>query len=80
MSKILILLIRTYQLFISPWMGQHCRFYPSCSEYALIAIKTHGVLYGLVLSIKRILRCNPWHAGGLDPVPKSKNKHKHKHG
>lgn len=61
-------------------MGQHCRFYPSCSEYALIAIKTHGVLYGLVLSIKRILRCNPWHAGGLDPVPKSKNKHKHKHG
>jgi putative membrane protein insertion efficiency factor len=77
LSKILILLIRAYQLFISPWLGQHCRFYPSCSEYALIAIKTHGVLYGLVLSIKRILRCNPWHAGGLDPVPKSNNKHKH---
>ncbi|WP_083234991.1 membrane protein insertion efficiency factor YidD [Candidatus Marithrix sp. Canyon 246] len=77
MSKLLILLIRAYQLFISPWMGQHCRFYPSCSEYALISIKTHGVLYGLVLSIKRILRCNPWHPGGLDPVPKSKHKHKH---
>ncbi len=75
MQKILILLIRGYQLFISPWLGPHCRFYPSCSEYALIAIQKHGVLYGLMLSLKRILRCHPWHPGGVDPVPERKDKH-----
>jgi hypothetical protein len=73
MQKILIFLIRGYQLLISPWLGPHCRFYPSCSEYALIAIKTHGVLYGIVLGIKRIFRCHPWHPGGFDPVPERKN-------
>ncbi|MDM8560107.1 membrane protein insertion efficiency factor YidD [Candidatus Parabeggiatoa sp. HSG14] len=77
MQKILSLVIRGYQLFISPWLGPHCRFYPSCSEYALIAINTHGVLRGLVLSIKRIFRCHPWHPGGFDPVPERRKKDKH---
>ncbi len=74
MQKILIIIIRGYQLLISPWLGSHCRFYPTCSEYALIAIKTHGAFRGLVLSIKRIFRCHPWHPGGFDPVPERKNK------
>jgi len=74
MQKILTILIRGYQLLISPWLGSHCRFYPTCSEYALIAIKTHGAFRGLVLSIKRIFRCHPWHPGGFDPVPERKNK------
>ncbi|MCK5524881.1 MAG: membrane protein insertion efficiency factor YidD [Thiomargarita sp.] len=73
MQKILIVFIRGYQLLISPLLGPHCRFYPSCSEYALIAIKTHGVLYGIVLATKRIFRCHPWHPGGFDPVPERKN-------
>jgi putative membrane protein insertion efficiency factor len=73
MQKILILVIRGYQLVISPWLGEHCRFYPSCSEYTLIAIKTHGAFYGLLLGIKRILRCHPWHPGGFDPVPEQRN-------
>ncbi len=69
MQKILILLISGYRLLISPWLGQHCRFYPSCSEYAQVAIGEHGVTSGLWLSIKRLLRCHPWHPGGFDPVP-----------
>jgi uncharacterized protein len=72
MQKILILFIRGYQLFISPWLGSHCRFFPSCSEYTLIAIQTHGAFYGLILGTKRILRCHPWHPGGYDPVPEKK--------
>ncbi len=76
MQKILILLIRGYQLFISPLLGPHCRFHPSCSEYALIAIKTHGALYGLILAVKRIFRCHPWHPGGFDPVPEKRKSNK----
>jgi len=72
MQKILILLIRGYQLIVSPWLGSHCRFYPSCSEYAQIAIAEHGVWRGLFLSIKRLSRCHPWHPGGVDPVPERK--------
>jgi hypothetical protein len=72
MQKILILLIRGYQLIVSPWLGSHCRFYPSCSEYARIAITQHGVWRGLFLSIKRLSRCHPWHPGGVDPVPERK--------
>jgi len=69
MQKFLILLIQGYRLFISPWLGPHCRFYPSCSEYMQIAIAKHGVGYGLLLGIKRLLRCHPFHPGGFDPVP-----------
>jgi hypothetical protein len=63
--------VRTYQWTIRPLIGAHCRFYPSCSEYAVDALRLHGALKGSALATKRILRCNPWHEGGLDPVPGS---------
>jgi putative membrane protein insertion efficiency factor len=62
-------LIRTYQYVLSPFLGASCRFYPSCSEYAYQAIMRHGPLRGLLLALKRILRCHPFHPGGVDPVP-----------
>jgi putative membrane protein insertion efficiency factor len=63
-----ILPIRLYQWLISPMLGQRCKYYPSCSEYAVQAIKQFGILRGLVLAGWRLLRCNPWSRGGLDPV------------
>jgi putative membrane protein insertion efficiency factor len=63
-----ILPIRLYQWLISPMLGQRCKYYPSCSEYAVQAIKRFGILRGLVLAGWRLLRCNPWSRGGLDPV------------
>lgn len=66
---ILILPIRFYKKFISPMTGAHCRFYPSCSTYAMEAINTHGSLKGCVLALWRILRCNPTGGQGFDPVP-----------
>ena len=69
MRTILIALIRGYQLLISPLLGNHCRFYPSCSQYAREAIEYYGVLHGSWLAIRRLLRCHPWHPGGVDPVP-----------
>jgi putative membrane protein insertion efficiency factor len=65
----LLLIIRGYQVFISPFLGQNCRFYPSCSCYAHEALQKHGVLKGTVLSIKRIVKCQPLHPGGIDLVP-----------
>lgn len=62
-------LIRGYQLGISPFLGQRCRFYPSCSDYAIEAIRLHGPARGSGLAAKRILRCNPWNHGGVDLVP-----------
>ncbi len=62
-------LIRAYQLLVSPLVGPACRFSPSCSQYALEAIRRHGAIKGSTLAVKRLLRCNPWHAGGYDPVP-----------
>ena len=62
-------LIRVYQYTLSPLLGPSCRFYPSCSEYAHQAITRHGPLRGLLLAVKRILRCHPFHPGGVDPVP-----------
>jgi uncharacterized protein len=61
--------IRAYQLLISPLVGPACRFSPSCSQYALEAICRYGAFKGLLLAIRRLLRCHPWHAGGFDPVP-----------
>ncbi|WP_338983267.1 membrane protein insertion efficiency factor YidD [Fusobacterium nucleatum] len=74
MKKILILLIRFYQKFISPMFPAKCRFYPTCSQYTLEAIKEHGAIKGTYLGIRRILKCHPFHEGGYDPVPKKENK------
>jgi putative membrane protein insertion efficiency factor len=60
--------IRAYKIFISPLFGPRCRFYPSCSSYTMDAIKVYGLGHGTILSIKRILKCHPWHPGGYDPV------------
>lgn len=65
----LLLIIRVYQLFISPMLGQNCRFHPTCSCYAHQAIKMHGPLKGSILAIKRIVKCQPLHQGGIDNVP-----------
>ena len=62
-------LIRLYQRAVSPLLGPRCRFYPSCSQYALEALEVHGMLRGSWLALKRIGRCHPLHAGGFDPVP-----------
>jgi putative membrane protein insertion efficiency factor len=62
-------LIRLYQRYLSPLLGPRCRYYPSCSQYALEALEEHGLLRGLWLALKRIGRCHPLHPGGFDPVP-----------
>jgi len=77
MRRIMIFLIRLYQIILSPFVGQHCRFYPSCSAYSIEAVEKHGVLRGMWLSIKRISRCHPWHEGGIDPVPEPHKKQFH---
>lgn len=64
------ILIRFYQLAISPWLGSNCRFTPTCSSYMLESLRTHGLIKGLYLGIIRIIRCNPWGGSGFDPVPK----------
>ncbi|MEM1403940.1 MAG: membrane protein insertion efficiency factor YidD [Pseudomonadota bacterium] len=69
MKTLLQGIIRLYQLVLSPWIGQQCRFQPTCSQYAYDAIETHGSIRGSYLAARRILRCHPWHAGGVDPVP-----------
>jgi hypothetical protein len=71
MKAVAITLIRMYQLVLSPWVGQHCRFHPSCSNYAIEAIHTHGSFKGIYLAARRLLRCHPWHEGGFDPVPQA---------
>ncbi|SDX29465.1 hypothetical protein SAMN05660923_02043 [Tepidimicrobium xylanilyticum] len=70
MAKMAILLIKFYQRFISRYIlvGRHCRFYPTCSEYSLMAYKKYGFIKGTYLSIMRILRCNPFNKGGYDPL------------
>ena len=65
-------LIRFYQLFISPIFGSYCRFLPTCSEYAILSIKNHGPIKGIILSIKRICSCHPFGKEGYDPVPQNK--------
>ena len=69
MRHLLIGLIKGYQWTLSPFVGFHCRFSPTCSQYAIEAIQKYGVLKGVFLGTKRIARCHPWCAGGHDPVP-----------
>ncbi len=69
MKRVLLALISAYRLLLSPLLGANCRFYPTCSMYAAEAIQTHGALRGTWLTLKRILKCHPWHPGGFDPVP-----------
>lgn len=69
MRHVVAFLIRLYQRFVSPLLGPRCRFYPSCSNYALQAVQRFGTLHGSWLAVKRLARCHPWHPGGYDPVP-----------
>ena len=69
MTRVLVGLVAAYRYAVSPMLGRHCRFHPSCSEYAQEAIERHGTLCGVWLALKRIGRCHPWHPGGYDPVP-----------
>ena len=67
--RMLMALVRGYRLLLSPWIGSQCRFYPTCSAYALEALESHGAGAGTYLTARRVLRCHPWCDGGLDPVP-----------
>ncbi len=69
MKQISLLLIRCYQLFLSPLFGRHCRFYPTCSVYTYQAIEKYGFIKGIFLGSKRLLKCHPFHPGGVDLVP-----------
>ena len=68
-TRALSLFIRVYQGVLAPWLGPRCRFYPTCSRYALDALETHGAARGSWLTVRRLLRCQPLCEGGLDPVP-----------
>lgn len=70
-ALVLIAVIGVYRRWISPLLGPHCRFVPSCSEYAVMALERHGLVRGLYLAARRLLRCHPFHPGGFDPVPTS---------
>jgi hypothetical protein len=69
MKRVLLVLIAGYRILLSPLLGASCRFYPSCSTYAVEAVETHGALKGTWLALKRLAKCHPWHPGGVDPVP-----------
>lgn len=75
MTRFLIGLVRAYQYLLSPFLGQHCRFTPTCSQYAIDALREHGPWRGSMLAARRVMRCHPWHPGGLDPVPKRRRTH-----
>ena len=77
MRWLVIQLIRGYRLLLSPWLGNNCRFYPSCSSYTITAVERFGVLRGSMLGARRLLRCHPWHAGGVDQVPEKECGHSH---
>ncbi|WAR44748.1 membrane protein insertion efficiency factor YidD [Methylomonas rapida] len=74
MRFLLITLIKVYKYFISPLLGPRCRFYPSCSSYGIEAIQLHGAIKGSYLTLRRLLKCHPFHEGGVDPVPEKLSK------
>ncbi|MDJ1112344.1 MULTISPECIES: membrane protein insertion efficiency factor YidD [Macrococcus] len=74
MKQLLLTLIKFYRKFISPMTPPACRFHPTCSQYGLEAIETHGAMKGGYLTVKRILKCHPFHPGGFDPVPPKKER------
>ncbi len=76
MKRLVLALIRFYQKFISPLFGPKCRFYPTCSAYAFTAIERFGLIRGGWLAIKRIVKCNPFHPGGVDYVPETLDRNK----
>lgn len=73
LAQLLVLLVRGYQLFISPMLGPRCRFHPTCSQYAIEALRTHGAVKGSWLTLRRLVCCHPLHPGGYDPVPPSRS-------
>ncbi len=75
MRRFFIFLISCYKICLSPFLGNHCRFHPSCSSYAQEAIATHGVIKGSYLGLRRLAKCHPWHEGGMDPVPPGQDSH-----
>ncbi len=77
MKKLILAVIRFYRRHISPLFPPMCRYYPTCSCYAIEAIETHGAFKGSLMAVWRILRCNPFSLGGYDPVPPKKEKHQH---
>jgi putative membrane protein insertion efficiency factor len=74
MNKLLVMLLRAYQLAISPFLGQNCRFYPTCSNYAIEAVRVHGAARGSLLAARRVCKCHPWNEGGVDLVPPAPDK------
>jgi putative membrane protein insertion efficiency factor len=77
MRWLLIQFIKAYRYLLSPWLGAHCRFHPTCSCYAITAIERFGALRGSAMAMRRLLRCHPWHPGGIDPVPDEDVRHNH---
>jgi uncharacterized protein len=75
MRRLFIFFISCYKACLSPFMGNNCRFYPSCSSYAQEAIALHGAIKGSYLALLRVTRCHPWHEGGEDPVPPCSHPH-----
>lgn len=77
MKTLLVWFLRGYQLLLSPMLGQKCRFYPTCSNYAIEALRVHGAARGSLLAARRVCRCHPWNPGGVDFVPPAQDSHKH---
>jgi len=76
MKTLLVCFLRGYQLLLSPLLGQKCRFYPTCSNYAIEALRVHGAARGSLLAARRVCRCHPWNPGGVDFVPPAQDSHK----
>ena len=76
MQRLLVAAVKAYRLLLSPWVGNACRFTPTCSVYSIEALEKHGALAGTYLTLRRIGRCHPWCAGGHDPVPPVIFQHK----